>query len=678
MHNTLLKYKPQPLLFSAGILLVSLFFISGANASKQAITPVQNNSGASVNIDVSTDDQLQAQRALYKTVKKDLQRGLTRSFTEAHDQLLTYPLYPKLQYLLIGNKLSLKSRDGVDYFLRTFPETRSAKLLRRRWLTLLYRKKRWADFQAYYDKANTRVSLKCQYLYARYKGGEKTETIEEALQLWVVGKSQAKACDPIFELLIAQKKISEDIAWQRYTSAVLNHKFKLARYIKRFFISQSYKDKAEIYLAADQNPAQLEKYSELASHAPETLAVIEHGLIHLAKHDATKALKHWARYRQTHPFGDESQARLLPHFVRGLQRRGHGHAGLYYLNANIELADDKLLEWQLRLLLRANDWVVLEQWINSLPDAIRSQERWRYWQARALLVNNADPASVDRANTIFRELSNARSFYGFLSSDRVGSPYQMSHTPLLLKPKDLNDFANSPAVLRVRELFYHHENLTARREWYAATKDSTYDEWLIAAQIAHQQQWYQQAIISMAKARYWDDINIRFPLAYRAGFEKQSANVNLPLALLFAISRQESAFAADVTSPAGARGLMQLMPATAKEVARRHKIPYDNIKQLFDPSKNIALGSHYYKDMMLRFSNNRILATASYNAGPHRVDRWRKKTGAKLAYDVWIEMIPFSETRRYVQNVLTYSVIFAHHLGQPQTLMSSAEKQELL
>ncbi|MEZ0155483.1 MAG: transglycosylase SLT domain-containing protein [Candidatus Reddybacter sp.] len=624
------------------------------------------------------DKLLEKQRQLYKKVNQDLQGGSTASFTEHHDTLKVYPLYPYLQYSRIRQNIKLSNEEAIAEFLKDFSAVPVSKSLRKRWLKLLYRRQRWQLFTSYYDPATASTSQQCQYQYARYKLGQKEAALREALPLWTVGKSQPKACDLLFKRLTDEGKITEAIAWQRYTLAILNHKFQLARYIERFFTSQNYRNKAAFYLAVDRKPTRVGDYGKLGEDSVDNRAIIEHGISHLARQRATEAMKHWARYRQSHSFDAAAQKRMLPHLVKGLHKQKYDAAALGYLNDNIALADSKLLEWQLRILLRADDWVVLKQWIDDLPTPIRDEQRWRYWQARAQLMTSSDMAVIDQAKTTFRELSRFRSFYGFLASDRVGNPYRMAENPLLLKSANIDSLASTPAMLRVRELFVHGENLSARREWYQATKKFEPDQLLVAAQLADQEQWYSQAILAMAAARYWDDIDIRFPEPYRQDFEKQAGRVNLPLTLLFAISRQESAFAADVTSPAGARGLMQLMPRTAKQVARKHNIHYKSRQQLFEPAKNILLGSRYFKDLMLRFSDNRILSIASYNAGPHRVAGWRKKTDAKLPYDVWIETIPFNETRQYVQNVLAYSIIFAHHLGEDQPVLSPAEKQQLL
>ena len=626
----------------------------------------------------SEDQRLKNQRHLYKKVKRDLQRGSETSFTQHRASLKDYPLYPYLQYIPISRNIKLGNEAAIAEFLKHFSDVPLARTLRKKWLQRLYKRQRWQLFTSYYQPSTASTAQQCQYQYARYQLGHREDALQAALPLWSVGKSQPKACDPLFKRLIDGNKISQAIAWQRYTRAILKHNFQLARYIERFFVSKNYRDKAAFYLAVDRKPTRVGDYAMLGEDSADNRAIIEHGITHLARRRATEAMKHWARYRQSHHFDEAAQRRILPHLVKGLHKQNYDSAALGYLNDNIALADSQLLEWQLRILLRADDWHTLKQWLEHLPEPLAMEQRWRYWQARAQLMTSSDMTAIDQAKTTFRELSRFRSYYGFLACDRVGNPYRMAETPLLSKAEEIDALAHTPAMLRVRELLRQQQNLAARREWYQTTKNFDAEQWLIAAQVAHREHWYPLAILAMSKARYWDDLAIRFPLPYRQAFEKQAHNVDLPLTLLFAISRQESAFAADVTSPAGARGLMQLMPATAKQVARQHNIRYKSRQQLFEPEKNIRLGSRYFKDMMLRFSDNRILATASYNAGPHRVSGWRKKTGGKMPYDVWIETIPFSETRQYVQNILAYTIIFARHLNEEQAILSPAEKQQLL
>lgn len=142
---------------------------------------------------------------------------------------------------------------------------------------------------------------------------------------------------------------------------------------------------------------------------------------------------------------------------------------------------------------------------------------------------------------------------------------------------------------------------------------------------------------------------------------------------VYAITRQESAFMADARSHAGAMGLMQLMPATARETARQYDIPYSSTNDALIPERNIAIGTAYLSRLNGQFQGNRVLASAAYNAGPGRVRQWTRGMGS-LPADVWVEAIPFDETRKYVQSVLSYAVIYGEKLGIKQSVMEQHER----
>jgi soluble lytic murein transglycosylase len=231
---------------------------------------------------------------------------------------------------------------------------------------------------------------------------------------------------------------------------------------------------------------------------------------------------------------------------------------------------------------------------------------------------------------------------------------------------------------RARELHFHGDSLDANREWSAASKNYRQQDWVAAAVLASQWQWHNKAIASMGSAKYWDDVEIRFPLAYVEPINQAAKKAGIENYLLFALARQESAFNASATSGAGAMGLVQVMPATAKSTARKHRLPYRSKKQLHSASINLPIGSSYYRDMLERFGNNRILATAAYNAGPSRVDQWLRKTDGKLPFDVWMTLIPFKETRIYVRNVMMYSAIYSRKLGLTPPMLLQHERDMLL
>jgi len=268
---------------------------------------------------------------------------------------------------------------------------------------------------------------------------------------------------------------------------------------------------------------------------------------------------------------------------------------------------------------------------------------------------------TEQANPIFEALSGNRSFYGFLAADMLQKDYALNHDELSVDEEVYNSVKTLPAIERTRELLALDRQLNARREWYAASKHFDHDEILAAAQLAHEWQWHDRAILAMAKAKQWDDLTIRFPVEHKSHVMQQAQNTDIDPAWIFAMMRQESAFMSDAQSPVGALGLMQLMPGTAKSVARKLKQSRPSKTSLFDPEKNIELGTAYLQQVFKQLDENPVLAIAAYNAGPHRVKRWLPDKD--MPADIWIEMVPFKETRQYLKNVLAYTVIYADKLG---------------
>ncbi|MCY1398517.1 Soluble lytic murein transglycosylase [compost metagenome] len=274
---------------------------------------------------------------------------------------------------------------------------------------------------------------------------------------------------------------------------------------------------------------------------------------------------------------------------------------------------------------------------------------------------------------LYKNVARERDYYGFLAADRVQAPYQLTNKPLHLSQQTINKVRNTPGIRRALEFHARGQIVDGRREWYYVSRHFNRDEMVAQAKLAYDLRWYFPAIRTISQAKYWDDLDIRFPMAHRETLVREAKVRGLHSSWVFAITRQESAFMEDARSSVGAAGLMQLMPATAKETARKFDIPLASPRQVLDPDKNIQLGAAYLSQVHSQFNGNRVLASAAYNAGPGRVRQWLR--GANhLSFDVWVESIPFDETRQYVQNVLSYSVIYGHKLNAPQPLVDWHER----
>ncbi len=624
------------------------------------------------------DTDIEQQRKLYQEARRQLAKGNYSQFKQLSAQLHDYPLYPYLEYAELASHATPMRQKSVVRFLKRYGDTPMAGKLRSNWLNQLRGRGDWKRYVRYYSPQLNSVEHACHYHYGLYRLGQHQEAIAGGLQLWLVGKSQPSACDPLFEVLTNTGTLTQQVVWQRYTLAVLNHEYRLANHLANRFTTPELQQRARDYLAVDQQPTRVAQYDLFSTFPPEVVTLIEHGISHLAQKDATAALKHWARYQQIAHFDKAAQGRVLTQIVQGLFRQGHPQAAYGYMEDRLDVAQTDLLEWRLRLDLRARDWRGLANWTGKLPDEIRQQPTWNYWHPRAMSLAEGTTSQHSKILSDYQNLTQSRSFYGFLACDWLGVPYAMQHNPVTVTDIEVDTLANTASMRRAREFLLQNELLDARREWYHAGQNYNAHDWQVAARLAQRWQWHQQAILAMTRAPHWDDINIRFPLPFRQDFDRNAVKHGLPLQLLLAVSRQESAFAPDVVSPAGARGLMQLMPATAKMVAKQHRVDYRQLRDLENPSINVQLGSHYYNDMIKKFNGNRILATAAYNAGPHRVNRWLKDSGGVMPFDAWIETIPFKETRNYVQNVLAFSAIYSHHLGNQDKILSDRERAELL
>jgi soluble lytic murein transglycosylase len=321
--------------------------------------------------------------------------------------------------------------------------------------------------------------------------------------------------------------------------------------------------------------------------------------------------------------------------------------------------DEEVRDWKIRAALLEQNWQHVSSALAGLTTEERQQPKWQYWQARAL----GEIGDTFASQAVFANLAQDRSFYGFLAADTVNKPYQANDKPVLLANNDLDALANETDFKVAKELGFHHRDQEVKRQWAFTIKKLSKQRLLVAAKLAQAWQWDQLAIITLVQADYWDDLALRFPVTYANQVISNASMQQLEPALVFGLMRQESMLDKNAQSPVGARGLMQIMPETGQQIARKLNEPWQSASSLFDPDTNIKYGTFYYKQMLNRFNGNFAMAAAAYNAGPQRVDKWLP-SDKQMPADVWIETIPFKETRKYVTSVLSYTLIYSQRLQQ--------------
>jgi soluble lytic murein transglycosylase len=346
-------------------------------------------------------------------------------------------------------------------------------------------------------------------------------------------------------------------------------------------------------------------------------------------------------------------------------RSHHLQALRYYALAGNEVLDKEQLAWEVRAALRAQDWTVVLSSIAAMPTKQQEESAWRYWKARALKETD----HLMEAMPIFGKLSAERHYYGWLAAEELESVMSSAAEDYKVTDNEVTAIASQPEIKRALELQRLDMRWEAKAEWAWATRSYDDKQLLAASEYAMRQKWYDIAISTADNTKQTHNFNLRYPTPYKDLFHESVSNVGLDEAWVYGITRQESRFMHYAKSGVGAAGLMQLMPATAKWAAKRMgKSDFTNIK-IHDLATNIELGTYYMRYTLDLMGGQAVMATAGYNAGPSRAKRWMSAEPLEAA--IYIESIPFTETRSYVQKVMANAQIYAPRLGlKVQTLKS--------
>ncbi len=596
-------------------------------------------------------DPLETQRELFLDARAALQDNRLEEYQALASQLRDYPLYPYLQFDELRNRLSRADEHEVTRFLETHEGEPVGDRLRQSWLYNLARNQHWRLFLRHYRPTDS-VDLQCYALQARLNTGDKKGLVEDILPLWLAGESRPKACDPPFKFLADGGHLDRDLVWARIRLAMQGNRPALAGYLAKR-LPEAEQAWVTLWRVANDKPSHTLDDPRLEADSPLAREIILHALRRIARFDAAQAHEKWLAIRDRQAFDDEDAAAIAGYiaYAAATQRLPEAHAWLVTLPAEAET--QRIREWRIRTAIDIQDWAAVRAHITALPVEERDSEEWRYWLAIAMEKTGERVAAMNRIGDLAKE----RSYHGFLAADFLRWPYEMGHKPTIYDATELETLSRRPGLVRAHELYRAGLLTDARREWAYAIRDMNNEELTLAAVLADQWDWHDRAILTVARSGNYDDLKLRFPLDHLDSVLRQARVNKLDTGQVFAVIRQESAFNSDARSPVGAMGLMQLMPGTGRLTAKRNRIPYAGAGTLLDVDRNIQLGTSYLRQVLERFSGNPVLATTAYNAGPQRVERWLPEAGSEPAA-IWIAGIPFTETRNYVQRVLTYAAIY--------------------
>ena len=595
---------------------------------------------------------LQAQQAFAARKLANLERA-ARDVPDAHVLL---PYVENWRLALAGRNDDARIAD----FLARYPGSRLAEMLRADWLKSLGAREAWPLYLAEYPRlVKPDPAHQCYAYRAEWSQGNLGRQ-REAISLWFTGRDMPAACTLLFSQLMEAGLINQEDVWRRFRLALDAGNPGVAKTVVNAMAVAERPLTARLGQAMS-DPARLLNGDSLDMSQRGDREIALYALDQLAKRsssDAEQVLR--KRLSQFSPIeASAAWARL----ATWAARRHEPLALAWFQQAGVVAVNDFQREWWARAALRAGDWPAVQRAINSMTDNTQTQPVWRYWRARALQASGQRLA----ANAMFLALSREHHYYGQLAQEELGPVAQAPSINIKMGGDDVAAIARHPGIARALALQELGLRNDATQEWNWSIRELTDPQLLAAAELARRLNWYDRAINTAERTRELHDFELRFIAPYRELAQQAARENQIDEAWVFGLMRQESRFINVARSSVGASGLMQIMPATARWIAQRLGIKGFDPSEMRDPAKNIRFGAYYLKHVQTSLDDSPVLATAAYNAGPGRAQRWRATAPMESA--VYIESIPFAETRDYVKKVMSNAMYYAARFGQPSVLL---------
>jgi soluble lytic murein transglycosylase len=613
-------------------------------------------------------DSLDDQRNRYAQIKQAWDSKQMDVVAQLMPTLTDYPLYPYLEYRQITDDLMNQPAIKVSNFIQSNPTLPPARSLQNRFVNELARREDWRGLLAFSPQKPGTTEAQCNYYYAKWNTGQASEAWQGAKELWLTGKSQPNACDKLFGAWRASGTQDPLAYLERIRLAMKAGNTQLVTVLANQMPAE-YQTISTAIVTLANDPNSVLTFARTTGATDFTRQMAEEAFASVARQDVENARLMLPSLVQAQQLNeDQTQAlrdiiawRLMGNDVTEEQARWRD-------DAIMRTQSTSLVERRVRIALGQGDRRGLNTWLARLPMDAKEKDEWRYWQADLLLERGRE----EEANTILRSLMQQRGFYPMVAAQRLGEDYplKVDKAPGNIDPT----LVQGPEMARVRELMYWGLDNTARSEWANLVTSRTTQQQAQLARYAFERQWWDLSVQATIAGKLWDQLEERFPLAYKDLFERYTSGKDISQSYAMAISRQESAWNPKVRSPVGASGLMQIMPGTATHTVKMFNIPgYSSPGQLLDPETNINIGTSYLQYVYQQFGNNRIFASAAYNAGPGRVRTWLGNSGGRIDAIAFVESIPFSETRGYVKNVLAYDAYYQYFMGGKPTLLTATE-----
>jgi soluble lytic murein transglycosylase len=571
------------------------------------------------------------------------------------DALQGHPLLAWAEYWSLRLKLDDGDVGGVADYLARHPGAYLAEKLRGDWLRSLGRKADWESFRRELPAlALPDAEINC---YA----AQANNAAEMVRPLWTGGQDLPQACEQLVDQLVAAGGLSVEEVWQRVRRMFEAKRVGAARSAAAYLPATQGWDGRGLESIAQSPARHLDKLPAGWDARRGGREVALFAVQRLARNDPQDAARRFARIESR--FAEEERAYAWGQIaLQAAQRHLPEALSWYGKTAGTPLADEQRA-WWVRAALRANDWATVGAVIPAMPPALAAQPDWIYWHGRAL----AAAGHSDDARANYLKISGQPNFYGNLADEELGRAIEVPPRASAPSAEELAVAGANPGFRRALALMRTDMRIEGVREWVWSLRGMDDRALLAAAEFAHRNEVWDRAINTADRTLKQHNYNLRYAAPFSDQVRPKADRLALDNGWVYGLMRQESRFVMNAKSSVGAKGLMQLMPATAKWVA--HKINLSN----FHPSRvtemdtNVTLGTHYMKMVLDSLDNHPVLASAAYNAGPGRARRWRADQPLEGA--IYAETIPFTETRDYVKKVMSNAVYYnALFEGRPQSL----------
>lgn len=610
----------------------------------------------------AAESNLDRQRHDYLAALQAINADDSQRFDSLYRKLDGYILQGYLRYEFLKDRLDSSSDEDIRRFIERNDFAPISAQLRARWLNELATRGAWDIFMHEY-RANDDPALQCLYLNRLANVSGKTKELAAKVEkLWLTEQRLPSVCNAIFGVVRERGYLTDELVWKRIELLMDHHQPSFAGELAKQYLNADQRTWVRRWQAMYRNPAaELDKLGYPVDNARASM-IVKHGIMRLAHRNPQAAMAQWESLRGRYPRLAKDDGEVVGSLAMLATQRHSPMAVQWFAAVPDNALDSELRVWALRAALRESDWALAKRVVANLGKDEQTDRFWWYWTARIM----EETGQNAKAQYLYALVAADRNYYSFLAADHLQISYVMQHQAVKVNPQDVDAVLKRPGVQAARELYAIGDVTSARAQWEWTTVGMNKQELEAAALVAGDWGWHDRAIVSLKRSGHFNDLDLRFPLVYRDIVESNAAEHDLDPSWVYGVMRQESGFAVNARSTAGALGLMQLMPRVGRSTARRLKLDVSSSDAILAVENNLRLGTAFLQNLLKRHNGNQLLATAAYNAGPSRVKSWRPRDGA-LAADAWVETIPYEETRDYVKNVMAYTTVYDHRLDRTVT-----------